>query len=148
MHFFNLFSGVYTPEPLHDYQWVFLALGVFATHMFIVLQGIGMVGGFVTATFCHCFPKTSGCKIFGKIWSRKNFLVRNCYHPKFTAIKNTAWWIRENKVGGLTLFMLFVMLLEKCYFEMAGISEAINRDLEAEDPFILIMVTTYFCVRN
>eukprot|EP00794_Sanderia_malayensis_P011187 gene11187-12361_t len=36
-------GGVYTPEPLHDYQWVFLALGVFATHMFVILQGIGML---------------------------------------------------------------------------------------------------------
>ncbi len=42
----------------------------------------------------------------------------------------------RNNIDGLTRFMRFLMLIKKCYFENAGISEAVHRYLEPEDPFM------------
>lgn len=37
------FAGCFTPEPFQDFSMALLALVIFATHMFVVLQIVGMV---------------------------------------------------------------------------------------------------------
>ena len=41
--FYVSIIGCFTPEPMRDFSMALLALVVFATHMFVVLQAVGMV---------------------------------------------------------------------------------------------------------